>query len=263
MATLPAERQSILAGLVERGGSAVKAIADRYGDPDSFLAAMLELYPALVWQLRDTAAELAAYWYEESDRALGYAAIVAPDAPPAEALQSNVRWALASGSTALWEEKLIGSMTRTVLNGARSTAIINASREGGATWARYASANACKFCRMLAIRGGVYWSEESALRVSGRSIGGSDYRKVERSGGGTPEMEHIASGRARRASTKRADGDRYHDNCKCMAVEVRPGHTYEPPAYVNDWQAQYTAARQNAGSGSTAAILAAWEQLAT
>ncbi|MFI1913474.1 hypothetical protein [Nocardia sp. NPDC020380] len=52
----------------------------------------------------------------------------------------------------------------------------------------------------------------------------------------------------------------FHDNCRCMAVPVRPGGKYEPPAYVEQWEDEYKAARAAADSGDPNAILSAWRR---
>lgn len=48
-----------------------------------------------------------------------------------------------------------------------------------------------------------------------------------------------------------AHGDRYHDNCRCIAVAVRPGQAYEPPGYVQQWEKDYAeASRGTKGIGA-------------
>lgn len=66
----------------------------------------------------------------------------------------------------------------------------------------------------------------------------------------------------RSAST--AAGKKYHDHCHCVAIEVRPGKSYEPPPYVRDFDAQYRQARRDAakqGAVTTKSLMAAWRQL--
>ena len=62
-------------------------------------------------------------------------------------------------------------------------------------------------------------------------------------------------------SEENAAGKKYHDRCHCVAVEVRPGMVYEPPAYVQDWTDQYLQARDLADSGKPKDILSAWRQI--
>ena len=46
-----------------------------------------------------------------------------------------------------------------------------------------------------------------------------------------------------------------HDHCRCVAVPERGGARYRPPAYVAEWEEEYTAARR-AGNTDTKSILA-------
>ncbi|KAA0021812.1 VG15 protein [Antrihabitans cavernicola] len=120
-------------------------------------------------------------------------------------------------------ELLAGSAQRMLFNGSRQTVLGAVEQEAGATWARHASGTACSFCRMLATRSNVYVSKGAA--------------------------EHGKS------------GSRYHDNCHCLAVMVRPGCSFEPAPYVSAWEADYKAARRLAGSGDVKEIMAAYRQL--
>ncbi len=84
---------------------------------------------------------------------------------PSESLASGlVGWAIAGevvAGTGL--SRAAGGLQRALVGGARQTVELNASRDTSRVrFARYASANACAFCAMLATRGPVYRSEESA-----------------------------------------------------------------------------------------------------
>jgi hypothetical protein len=96
-------------------------------------------------------------------------------------------------------------------------AIHNWDREN-VRYARQASEDACAFCRVLATgltaTSHLYHSAESATEVT----------------------EHSAS---------RDIGQPYHTNCRCQAVPVGPGEDYWPPNYVEQWQADYDAARDD------------------
>lgn len=122
--------------------------------------------------------------------------------------------------------RLSGATQRYVTNAARDTLEENADEEG-VKWARHAQADACAFCRLLATRGAVYLSRETAGEVG-------------------------ATGRIRGSREK---GSSYHDDCGCVPVPVRAGDTYEYPAYVAEWDIQYAEASTNA-RGGTAAVLA-------
>ena len=146
----------------------------------------------------------------------------------------------------------------------RDTILDNVEREG-VKWARYASSTACGFCRMLATRGAVYNSEAAAGRVVGRapSLTAGDRRAIA---AGTLSAEQARANRSTYSSARAAaragasvgdakprrlrgnqqHGERYHRNCRCVATAVRAGDTYEPPAYVQQWEDAYQAARKQA-----------------
>lgn len=187
-----------------------------------FSAYAQEAYPELVSPHIALAAELAATWYDEASPQSSYIATVAA-LPPVEQLQASLRWALSKpDSPAL----LNGSAERMFYLGARSTIVDNSETEHGATWAREAQPGACWFCRLLATRGAVYASESAAL-------------------------QHGTGQRRRRLAPAKHEDDKYHDNCKCIAVMVRPGGSYTPPAYAEKWNSEYEAAVKAAGGAQT------------
>jgi hypothetical protein len=108
-----------------------------------------------------------------------------------------------------------------------SRATVHTNSDVTTKFARYASANACAFCQVMATRGPVYNSDRSATSVVGRS------------------------GHARGTQPL---GGRYHDHCRCIAVPIPAGETYTPPDYVGDWETAYSAARDD-GHSSLKAIL--------
>jgi hypothetical protein len=122
-------------------------------------------------------------------------------------------------------DRLSGSAQRMVFDASRATVHTNSDTK--TKFARYASANACAFCQVMATRGPVYNSDRSATRVVGR------YGHAR----GTQPL-----------------GGRYHDHCRCIAVPVPGGETYTPPDYVGDWETAYLAARDD-GHTSLKAIL--------
>lgn len=167
-------------------------------------------------------------------------------APPPERLEGSVRWAvnIPEGAGSTVQTRLAGAVQRHVASAARDTITQNADLEG-ARWYRYAQPDACAFCRLLATRGPDYLSEESAVRVVGRRN----------------KSRRATSGRL--AGVKRgtqALGEKYHDDCRCEPVAVRPGDTYEPPDYMDDWTEQYLKAAANS-HGTTKSILAEMRKL--
>lgn len=166
---------------------------------NEFRETIVTATPEVLTPYASTAADLSAQWYDDAAPELPYRAAPAAIAAT-EQIAASTSWALyATGQLALG--RLAGLAQRTIFNANRATIIDNAKRETGATWARHASATACAFCRMLATRGAVYSSKGASVSADG--------------------------------------GGRYHDHCHCMAVMVRPGATYEPPAYVEEWEKEY------------------------
>lgn len=217
--------------------------------------------PGVVDPYLAAAGDVTADWYQDLSPTSTYVATPAP-LPPQDQLETTARWAAGTVLTATEVsplDLLAGAMQRALFGASRRTVVDNAEAEPGAKWARYASANACEFCRMLATRGAVYASEESATRVTGVSYGGTDYRKAAKLGVSVRDLK--TGTRASRAGLKQGLGSRYHDNCRCIAVAVRPGKSYEPPSYVEQWEADYRRARAEAGSGKTKDILSAWRKL--
>lgn len=122
---------------------------------------MLDAFGELVDPYHAMAGQLAASWFEEALPSSPYVAVTA-DPIPVERLQKSARWALgADGDDAL--NRLEGSLQRAVFDGSRDTTLLNVERTG-ARWARYASANACAFCRLVATRGATYRSSATAGR---------------------------------------------------------------------------------------------------
>lgn len=100
-----------------------------------------------------------------------------------------------------------GAASRHVANGGRDGIVEASNRDPRSVgYVRVTTANPCYFCAMLASRGPVYKSAESAVFVTARS--------------------------------ERAPGEKYHDFCKC---ESEPLFRHSP---VEDWPAQTQEYRQ-------------------
>ncbi|AHH22097.1 hypothetical protein NONO_c73410 [Nocardia nova SH22a] len=229
---------------------------------DDFAAYMIEAFPELATEYASFAADTAAAWYDESPTTTDYFATPGP-LPKTEALTTSAQWAL-GGDGLVGLDRLKGTLQRATFGAARDTITLNADREGS-KWARHASASACAFCAMMASRGAVYTSEHAAAGVVGRrnEITLGDRRAIA-AGHLTREQayqarERYASARAaakvgkvvgaeksRRTRGIRKLGEKYHDRCHCVAVEVRPGQTYQPPDYVERWDDAYIKASREA-----------------
>lgn len=271
----PAERQYILAQVSSLAADQLKTLwikAAELVDVD-FAAYVRKAFPELVDPYASMAAGMAANWYDETPTTTtGYSAATAA-LPEADMLERSAQWAL-GGSGDVGLDRLTGTMQRAIFNSARDTTVLNTEFEPGARWARHASANACAFCALMATRGVVYATEQSALRVVGRSVNLETADRRAIAAGLTTRDEALQSRmvyRSPRQAAKRgksvgdkrvgaqrgsrAIGDKYHDHCHCVAIEIRPGGSYEPPPYVQDWDAAYTeASRANRTKGEYDAI---------
>jgi hypothetical protein len=207
--------QGALLQLASRAGGAVDRVVSRIGNLSKTegLQFITDAYPAMVDPLLSASALLTSQWYAE----LAPTKVFVPepaDLPAAEKLAASGRWALLQDDPVT---ALKGSATRSVFDSSRRTVRDNAEREN-VRWTRYASGNACGFCRMLATR---------ALTIGQPTA---------------PGLYRTKSSAENNAHTADIRG---HDHCKCIAVPVRNGN-YQPPAYVHDWLADYDAVSRDA-----------------
>lgn len=129
-------------------------------DPWAARAYLTEAMDALVNTYGGTAAELSAQWWDE---------IVADDmffAQPAELptynqLTKEVAWGTAASTREDVLSRLALLMQKHIFGAHRDTVSIN-SLNRNIGWQRYAQADSCAFCRLLASRGAVYTSQASS-----------------------------------------------------------------------------------------------------
>ncbi|MEU2002062.1 hypothetical protein ACH47B_13320 [Rhodococcus sp. NPDC019627] len=236
--TLVADIEELQALLVDVSTLAQRDLAEvwrRIEELDARTASefLLAATPEIADQYATIAGVASAEFYDSRLPDSSFRAVVAPPPPPAQ-VEGSTRWALSAlhrdiSATPL--DLLAGSLQRMVFNASRQTIVGSVRMETGATYARYASATACPFCKMLATRGSTYSTEESALEVGADRWEPKRNYKGQRTGGDI--------GRRGRVRGSQESGDRFHDNCRCMAVCVRPGEVYEAPSYVDDWEKQY------------------------
>jgi hypothetical protein len=142
------------------------------GDPVSGLNALLNFVPLLTQQFGELAAEVAMGWFEE----LRFDAIDAGQiaavgrATSFEAVRTDpVILEISAASASYWQHRLAtdgpdvvvsslkDSTTRAVRQSGRRAITINSDRDPAARgWQRMTRQGACRFCRALAARGGVY-----------------------------------------------------------------------------------------------------------
>jgi hypothetical protein len=195
--------------------------------PEAVRDALLEFMPLLVAEYGQVAAALAMEWYDQlrldAEDAGSYIVALPPTAPVAtEQVEETVRFLAGT----LWTPKpaaILSSLSlasdKYVKQYGRDTIAWNADREG-VPWARVPTgAKTCSWCLILASRDAVYLSEASA--------------------------------------TLRADGEKYHGECDCQAVPLRPGDKYPEGYLPDDYYDMYQVARDSAGSGDMKEIAAA------
>jgi len=238
-------------------------------DQREALAFITDAYPELVTPYIHTAANATIAYYAEQPttltrKASAFVPVVPDDLVP-DGLDISGRWALLESEPIA---ALQGSATRAVFNGSRDTMVFNAIREH-AKWARHASANACSMCRVMATRGAVYTSEQAATEVVGRGVELTDadrrmiaakimtrdealyrrslYRDARQAAAAGSKVGDTRLGLGTTRGTQQL-GETYHDRCRCIAVCVRPGDTFEPAPYTEQWEQDYIDAMQAASA---------------
>lgn len=236
------EYQSAIDGLTTVAFAQVKALLQALDQPNpiAFRDALLATYPDLLAPYLASAGEVAAVWYSALRSGAGLSVpFVAQAASPApvEQLESGVRYALSPlfrpqefiGSDVL--SLLAGFTQRMIADQGRSTVEGNAVRDSVRVgWARVPSPGCCAFCGLLASRGAVYRSEESAGGVVGRGV---DAAATAGKRGG--------QGRGVRARGSASLGDGYHNFCRCTVVPVFRGLDDPDNELVRDTQKKYDA----------------------
>lgn len=130
---------------------------------------------------------------------------------PLEQIEALLRWAAFTDGDSTTRTRVQGITQRLVLQSGRGTIARSMEADPRATgYVRVPSSTACAFCLMLATRvygkngqiQGVYGSREKALFASGSRRG------------------------------VRAEGEKYHDFCRCSSTPIFATQTYEPPEHV-------------------------------
>jgi hypothetical protein len=238
--------QSMLGNLSTLTVSQLVALFRQYQNVSGFVDLLKSAFPQIVMPHAQAAAQLTAQWFNELDPT-GKITAAPTVSLPTQRIDKTVGWALnaPTGYTTpdddtdeAWDgfvpqpilptadkalARLAGSTKRMVFDASRDTVLANA-KEHGWKWARYASANACAFCRVMASRGDVYSSRGVTV---------------------DPESGNYiltVTGRSGKKRGTQEIGDKYHDHCRCIAVPVPTGQTYTPPDYVGQWKQDYKAA---------------------
>lgn len=216
---------SAIDGLSTLATRDVKSVLDSLegSNPIEFRDALVAALPDVLDPYGNLAGEVAAQWYMELREASGVVEIFESDSllsPDRERSEVLARWAVAplfaqSDSTVL--SLLSGGVQRLISGVGRDTIQDNILRDPVRVgYSRIPRPGCCSFCGMLASRGAVYASAESAGGVVGRGVSAaSTAGKVGGQGKGVKARGSLAVG-----STK------YHDHCHCVAAPVFVGDTY-------------------------------------
>lgn len=141
-----------------------------------FIEGLLDTVPGIVSELGDVSALLGSSMYElarEQSEARGRFTVNLADPPGVKQVQETVKWAFSPLFYADLErpvavrtvtDRLVAAAPRLVREGGRQTVVENTRRDPAKPKYRrvVSSSNGCDFCRMLASRGSVYHSEDSA-----------------------------------------------------------------------------------------------------
>lgn len=224
------EAQAALSLLAQQEVADLVSTIVAEADPAAARDVLVQLVPQLAAEYGDAAVALAATWFEQ---VYGVPAVIAAPLDRA-VLEQAIRYPAGhlwtpggepAGATAIdpLTNALAGKVDAWVKQGVRDTVRESAwSHDMG--WARVPrGAKTCAWCLILASRGAVYRSRQSATTADG--------------------------------------GERYHGHCDCTAVAVRGPDEYpdgyDPDALYNDL---YLPARNAAGSGDIESIAAAMRE---
>jgi hypothetical protein len=155
--------QSILTDLGTVTVHQVVSLFRKYSDAAGFPSLLKQALPEIVTPHADAAAHITAQWYDEINPASTFEATPVINLVP-ERIDKSVDWALYAPGETTPLDRMAGSSKRMVSDASRDTVLANAAEEG-VKWARYASATACSFCRLLATRGAVYTEKGAAFKA--------------------------------------------------------------------------------------------------
>lgn len=193
--------QAGLSGVDMADGARVRAVLA------TFWSDILQIYG-------DSAVGLASDFFEEWALNMGVTPKLVASVENPERDAVRMRWASAQPAAMA---NLAGVLDELVKDRARDT-MQDSAQESGLRFARVPTgAKTCAFCRMLASRGAVYLSRQSASTHSGAA---------------------------------------YHGHCSCVPVPVRGPQDYPSGYDPDEYLDEYLAARRAAGSSDASKVLA-------
>ena len=153
-----------------------------------------------------------------------------------------------TGNLGVWANKATHMASRNL--------VVESAGYAGSRWRRVTDGNPCAFCAMLAARGPVYLTRESAGHVVGREMGRGTkhYRSTGKVSYGGP---------ADRRRGTRDIGERYHDRCGCTVEEVTGdwSPTAEEQRFVNLYRDALERLQDQDQPASTTNILGAMREM--
>ncbi|MCG7284972.1 hypothetical protein MHY85_03165 [Cellulomonas sp. ACRRI] len=203
-------QQAGIAALVKRDLTAFWNSLD-LNRPEAARDALLRFMPSLVTEYGETAASVAADWYDDmrfSEGVPGRFRAEMADAVADALVESQVRF----GAQHLFTDTPTGTLdfltlavTKYALYPGRATIARSANLDPAASgWQRVARPGACKFCRMLAGRGGVY-KEATAHFASHGDCGCAAVPSWDRDAPEVDVRAYVASERTSRMSPEQRE----------------------------------------------------------
>lgn len=219
-------------------------------EPDRARRVLFQAFPTLFDPYAVASSEVSASFYEEVRTAANVGGSFSAESLDGVETQ---RWdglvgagtqprLLEQGAANLMFQFLAGGLTSILTAAAADTIYGNAANDpAGPRYQRVPKPGCCGFCGMLASRGADYDSEESALRVVGRGVPVGEGRGKGSKG----------RGRGIKARGTRAIGEKFHDHCKCRAVQVYPGNEVQMQSDAGKYFESYATARDKINEGLT------------
>lgn len=254
--------QSVLTDLSTMTLHQLVVLFRQYQNARNFPEILKAAFPHIVSPHAHAAATVTAKWYND----------IAPNRNPAvpvvqlplQRMDKTIAWALYAPTPAESDQaivaprdvtlsRLAGSTKRMVFDASRDTVVSNVFQQG-IRWARVAQPDACAFCRVMASKtdsSRLYRTEASATRVVGRSVDLTAGDRQKRASGLSTNDELLARrykySRGDRAGQDKvgvqrgsqAIGEKYHDHCRCTAVPIPDGQSYQAPEYTAQWSQDY------------------------
>jgi hypothetical protein len=218
--------------------------------PERSKAVLFEAFPEVFNPYAASSSAVSASFYEEVRDLAGVSGSF--DAETLDTVDTG-RWnslvgagtaprMLEQGAANLMFQFLAGGLTSILSSAAADTMYGNALNDPAAPrYQRVPKPGCCGFCGMLASRGAVYSSEAAASGVAGRGVPVGEGRGRGSKG----------RGRGIKARGARSIGEKFHDHCKCRAVQVYAGNEIEMQANADKYLESYAAARNKISDGLT------------